>query len=59
MVKKILKSMNTDFNIQFLPWARGYEMTQKGNYFFTFPYIKTSRNFMQTEEYKNMLKQVE
>ena len=33
--------MNAKYSIQYLPWARGYEMVKKGKAELTFPYIKT------------------
>lgn len=43
IVKKILNGMNAKYKIDFLPWARGYELVKKGKYDLTFPYIKTDQ----------------
>lgn len=41
VVKKALATQDVDVNVDFLPWARGYKQTARGDVDATFPYIRT------------------
>ena len=40
-VKQILNKLNIKYKIEFMPWARGYELVKKGTFSATFPYTFT------------------
>lgn len=45
IVKSILNKLKIPYTIEFLPWARGYDMVKTGKYDATFPYaFTTERN---------------
>jgi len=48
IVKKILARMKVKYSLEFLPWARGYEMVKKGKADLTFPYIITEERKNET-----------
>jgi polar amino acid transport system substrate-binding protein len=41
IVKKILSKLNMSYTLDFLPWARGYDMVKNSKYDATFPYVFT------------------
>jgi len=41
IVKSVLKRINIPFELEFLPWARGYELVKIQKYDATFPYAYT------------------
>ena len=47
IVKKILNKLNISYTLDFLPWARGYDMVKNSKYDATFPYVFTKERSLE------------
>ena len=40
LILKVFEEMNIRVSVEYLPWKRGYELAERGEYAATFPYLK-------------------
>jgi polar amino acid transport system substrate-binding protein len=58
IVRKILSKINMSYTLDFLPWARGYDMVKNSKYDATFPYVFTKERSLEVKYSKVSLVEI-